>query len=107
MTEKRKPTYELWAIKEAFASVEGLRGRSTVTALRTAAAIGFSPGDVIETIHSVKRVHFVKSMTSHADHRIWQDVYHVPSRKGVLYIKFSEDKVTGFILLSFKGKGNG
>jgi motility quorum-sensing regulator / GCU-specific mRNA interferase toxin len=45
-------------------------------------------------------------MTSYADHKVWQDVYHVPSEQGVLYIKFTADAVADFLLLSFKDKGN-
>jgi motility quorum-sensing regulator/GCU-specific mRNA interferase toxin len=43
-------------------------------------------------------------MTSYADHRVWQDVYHVPSSVGTLYVKFTADTVSEFLLLSFKGK---
>jgi motility quorum-sensing regulator/GCU-specific mRNA interferase toxin len=45
-------------------------------------------------------------MTSYGDHRIWQDVYHVPSGLGLLYVKFTADAVTDFALLSFKEKEN-
>ena len=45
-------------------------------------------------------------MTSYANHRLWQDVYHVPSEAGVLYVKSTADVVTQFLLLSFKEKGN-
>ncbi len=55
----------------------------------------------------MSRTHFYKSMTSHADHRVWQDVYHIPSAIGVLYVKFTADAVTDFKLLSFKEKDNG
>jgi len=48
--------------------------------------------------------HFYQSMTSYGDHRIWQDVYHVPSSVGILYIKFTADVLTDFLLLSFKEK---
>jgi motility quorum-sensing regulator/GCU-specific mRNA interferase toxin len=54
----------------------------------------------------MERGHFYKSMTAHADARLWQDVYHVPSPVGVLYIKFTADAVTEFVLLSFKEKGH-
>ena len=37
-------------------------------------------------------------------HRVWQDVYHVPSEVGTLYVKFTADVVTEFLLLSFKEK---
>jgi motility quorum-sensing regulator / GCU-specific mRNA interferase toxin len=40
-------------------------------------------------------------MTSQADARIWQDVYHVPSGGMVLYVKFTID-ADGKLLLSFK-----
>lgn len=33
-------------------------------------------------------------------------VYHVPSEHGALYVKFTADAVTEFVLLSFKEKGN-
>jgi len=45
-------------------------------------------------------------MTSFADHGVWQDVYHVPSEQGALYVKFTAEVVTEFLLLSFKEKGD-
>ena len=46
-------------------------------------------------------------MTSDADQRMWQDVYYVPSKVGGLYVKFTADAVTEFLLLSFKEKEHG
>ncbi len=54
----------------------------------------------------MERRHFFKSMTSYRDNRVWQDVYHVPSKAGLLYVKFTADAVTEFVLLSFKEKDN-
>ncbi len=102
MTEKRQPTYDLEAFKATFSSVERLA--VTGTALRSAAALGFGRAEIVETIQGMQREHFYKSMTSYADHRLWQDVYHVPSSVGVLYIKFTADAITEFLLLSFKEK---
>jgi motility quorum-sensing regulator/GCU-specific mRNA interferase toxin len=48
--------------------------------------------------------HFVKSMTSHTNHRQWQDVYHVPHDGLLFYLKFTDAVVTEFVLLSLKGK---
>lgn len=62
---------------------------------------------MVDAIVSMRREHFFKSMTSYADHRIWQDVYHVPSSASVLYVKFQQDVVTEFLLLSFKEKDDG
>ena len=100
VTDKRKPTYDLDAFKASFASVEKLN--ITTTATRTAANLGFGRADIIFTIKTMHRTQFYKSMTAHADHRIWQDVYHVPSAVGTLYVKFTADLVTEFLLLSFK-----
>jgi len=105
MTEKRKPTYDLDAFKTAFNSVEKLSITGTV--LRSAATLGFGRAEIVTTIQTMKREHFYKSMTAFTDHRLWQDVYHVPSPAGTLYVKFTADIVTEFLLLSFKEKDNG
>jgi motility quorum-sensing regulator / GCU-specific mRNA interferase toxin len=102
MTEKRRPSYHLEAIKRAFATVRGLH--ATTTALNSAFRLGFSREDIIDTVQRMQPKHFHKSMTSFEDHRSWQDVYHVPSDAGLLYVKFTADVVTEFRLLSFKEK---
>ncbi|WP_136526549.1 type II toxin-antitoxin system MqsR family toxin [Geomonas ferrireducens] len=102
MAEKRKPSYDLDALKTAFSTVDRLA--LTGTALRTSAAIGFGRAEIVATIHSMQRGQFYKSMTSYSDARLWQDVYHVPSPLGLLYVKFTADVVTEFLLLSFKEK---
>jgi motility quorum-sensing regulator/GCU-specific mRNA interferase toxin len=98
--EKRKPTYDLEAFRAACSAVERLN--VTTTAVRTAAALGFGRAEIVETIQTMKRTQFYKSMTAHHDHHVWQDVYHVPSSVGVLYVKFTSDVVSEFLLLSFK-----
>jgi motility quorum-sensing regulator / GCU-specific mRNA interferase toxin len=100
--EKKKPTYDLNAFKAAFSTVEKLN--VTGTALRTAFSLGFGRNDMVATIQKMDRRHFQKSMTSHANHRVWQDVYHVPVDDMVLYVKYTADVVTEFRLLSFKEK---
>ena len=105
MADKRKPTYDLSAFKATFVDVSSIS--VTSTALRTAAALGFGRTEIVSTIQTMHRTHFYKSMTSYGDHRIWQDVYHVPSEAGPLYVKFTADVVTEFLLLSFKEKDHG
>lgn len=80
--EKRRPTYDLDAIKTTFVSVNTLA--ITTSALRDATGLGFDPAGVVEVIGGMTRRMFVKSMTIFADHRIWQDVYHVPARDLIL-----------------------
>jgi motility quorum-sensing regulator/GCU-specific mRNA interferase toxin len=100
--EKRRPTYDLEAIKAALGSVETLA--MTTSALRDAASLGFDRGGIVETINSIERTMFLKSMTTLTDHRVWQDVYHVPTRGLVLYVKVQVDVVTEFQVMSFKEK---
>ena len=102
MAEKRKPTYDLDAFKATFDSTEKLA--VTGTALRGAAALGYGRAEIVDTIQTMQRNQFYKSMTSYADFRLWQDVYHVPSSVGMLYVKFTADAITEFLLLSFKEK---
>ena len=101
--EKRRPTYDLDAIKAVLGSVETLA--MTSTALRDAMRLGFDRAGVVETINGIDRRMFYKSMTTFADHRVWQDVYHVTTSDLVLYVKFQADVVTEFTLMSFKEKG--
>jgi len=100
--EKRRPTYDLEAIKAALGSVETLS--MTSSALRDATILGFDRMAVVETIAGIERRMFYKSMTTFADHRVWQDVYHVSARGMVLYVKFQADVVTEFTVMSFKEK---
>ncbi|MYA88406.1 MAG: type II toxin-antitoxin system MqsR family toxin [Boseongicola sp. SB0662_bin_57] len=105
MTEKRKPTHDLDAIKSAFSAPQDLM--ATGSAIRTAAELGFDSQRIVDVIQSMDRRDFQKSMTSYADHRVWQDVYHVPSEARSLYVKFTADAANGFLLLSFKENDNG
>jgi motility quorum-sensing regulator / GCU-specific mRNA interferase toxin len=100
--EKRRPTYDLEAVKFAIGSIDTLA--ITTSALHDATALGFDRGGIVETIVSIERRMFFKSMTTFADHRVWQDVYHVPARGLTLYLKFQADVVTEFTVMSFKEK---
>ncbi|OYU88884.1 MAG: hypothetical protein CFE29_15090 [Bradyrhizobiaceae bacterium PARB1] len=101
--DKRKPTYALAAIKAAMGRVDTLS--MTSSALRDAVALGFDRNAVAQTIKTIDRTMFYKSMTTNADHKIWQDVYHVPAGDGqMLYVKFQANVVTAFTVVSFKEK---
>ncbi len=54
-------------------------------------------------VQGMRRSHFYKSMTSYADHRVWQDVYRVPWGGLVLYVKLTVDE-RGRLILSMKEK---
>lgn len=100
--EKLRPTYDLAAIKAALGSVSSLA--ITSSALRDAMALGFERSGIVATIATIEGRMFYKSMTTFADHRVWQDVYHVPATDLLLYVKFQADVVTEFTVMSFKEK---
>jgi motility quorum-sensing regulator/GCU-specific mRNA interferase toxin len=100
--EKKKPTHNLAAFQAAFSTAARLV--VTKTAIDTAAALGFNREDIVATIQKMERKHFVKSMTSYANSREWQDVYHVPEDPHVIYLKFTKTELTGFELRSLKEK---
>jgi motility quorum-sensing regulator/GCU-specific mRNA interferase toxin len=43
---------------------------------------------------------FHKSMTTHADHRIWQDVYRPSTSRGEVYVKLTV--IDDVLIVSFK-----
>lgn len=99
--EKRKATHDL----ERFKRVAGdpKRLRMTFVAQKSAFGLGFEEPEVAALIRSMTGRMFYKSMTSLNDHRQWQDVYHVPAGEGLtVYLKFTDDIVTEFVILSFK-----
>jgi len=52
--------------------------------------MGLTSAEMVAVIAALARRHFYKSMTTYADHRVWQDVYHAPTpvRKDA-YIKIT------------------
>ena len=98
--EKLKPHFVLAAIKTAFADPASLN-RSFVSR-QGADDLNMGDNEVVEAIQALTLSDFEKSMTSIADHRVWQDVYK-PRRAGrTLYVKFTLDARRALILISFK-----
>jgi motility quorum-sensing regulator / GCU-specific mRNA interferase toxin len=97
--EKRSPHYPLERIKDQVAKA-GIRAFSQ-TALDGGAQMGLLSAEMLATVLSVERSMFYKSMTTYQDHRVWQDVYHVPTPLGVAYVKFTL-QADGAIVISFK-----
>jgi motility quorum-sensing regulator/GCU-specific mRNA interferase toxin len=71
--EKRTPHYKLARIQE---QVRRLRAAAfTKTALDGGREMGLTTAEMLAVISSLSRRNFYKSMTTYADHRVWQDVY--------------------------------
>ena len=60
--------------------------------------LGFS--DMLAIVSALTPADFHKSMTTHADHRIWQDVYRPRTRSGDLYLKLTV--IEDVLIVSFK-----
>ena len=95
--EKRKPHCKLSVVKQM---VEAGKVRATWSALSGGAALGFDFGGMVEVVRSLTAKDFYKSMTTHADHAIWQDVYRPATRAGGVYLKLTV--IDDVLIVSFK-----
>lgn len=86
--EKRTPHYDLARIQADVARL-GVAA-FTKSALDGGRDMGLTTAEMLAVIASLSRREFYKSMTTLADHRVWQDVYHAatPARKEA-YIKIT------------------
>ncbi|MBV1705290.1 MAG: type II toxin-antitoxin system MqsR family toxin [Hyphomicrobiales bacterium] len=98
--EKLEPHYELATIKAAFADPSSL-DRSFVSK-QGADDLDMGDAAVAAVIQGLSAADFDKSMTSMADHRVWQDVYKPRVRGRTLYVKFTLDAMNALLLIRFK-----
>ena len=76
----------------------------TRTALDGAWDLGLTSENAISVVLGLRQKNFYKSMTTHGDHRIWQDVYHADLKSGLkVYIKLTL-RENGIVVIQFKGK---
>ncbi len=76
------------------------RVRSTFTARVGGAALGFDFNGIVAVVLGLTQQDFYKSMTTHADHRIWQDVYRPMTEAGEVYLKLTV--IDDVLIVSFK-----
>lgn len=82
------PHYELALIRADVARLGA--AAFTKTALDGGWAMGLTSAEMLAVIATLTRRDFYKSMTTHVDHRVWQDVYHATTPVGkVAYIKIT------------------
>ena len=98
--ENRKPHYKLPRIKAAFADAASLN--RTYSSRQGADDLDLDDAGVVAVIQGLSTADFDKSMTSMADHRVWQDVYKPTAESRALYVKFTLDAEGEFLLISFK-----
>ena len=97
--EKGTPHRKLSAIK---ALVEAGDVRATASAFHGARELGIhNLEDMCSVVLTLTSTDFDKSMTTHSDHRIWQDVYRTTIANGAdVYIKLTV--LDGVLIVSFK-----
>jgi motility quorum-sensing regulator/GCU-specific mRNA interferase toxin len=95
--EKRTPHYQLSLVKML---IEEGRIRSTYSALAGAAALGLDFAGMVSVIAILTARDFYKSMTTHADHKVWQDVYRPTTSAGEVYLKLTV--IDDVLIVSFK-----
>ena len=95
--EKHSPHCPLSKVKEL---AKAGKIRATATAMQCARRLGFRGSAMFAEIERLERDEFYKSMTTYANHTIWQDVYHHQSPAGMLYIKVTV--VDDVLVVSFK-----
>lgn len=96
--EKLKPTYSLSDIQAQMTTLNMMN--LTVSARSGIRAAGMAQVDALSVVQELTAGCFYKSMTTHTDHRVWQDVYHGEWQGIALYIKFQ--RVDEYFVISFK-----
>ena len=75
--EKPTPHYGLAMVQAQVARLGP--AAFTKTALDGGRDMGLTSSEMLAVIAALTRRDFYKSMTTYANHRIWQDVYHAPT----------------------------
>ena len=95
--EKHVPHCKLAVVRHL---VEARKVGMTKAARTGATALGLDVSDVMAVLLTLTPADFYKSMTSHADHTVWQDVYRPRTRAGTVYLKLTV--VDDVLIVSFK-----
>ena len=94
---KRTPHCKLSVVKDL---VEAGQVRTTHGARSGANELGFTFSDMLDVVMALTPADFYKSMTTHADHTVWQDVYRPNTQAGDVYLKLTV--IDDVLIVSFK-----
>ena len=97
--EKGSPHCKLSVVK---ALIEADRVKATASAFNGARDLGINDlAGICAVVMSLTPADFFKSMTTHADHRIWQDVYRTSTADSAdVYLKLTV--IDDVLIVSFK-----
>ncbi len=82
------------------ALAEAGKVRTTHTARVGANDLGFDYPGMLAVVMALTPADFYNSMTTHADHRIWQDLYRPNTSAGDVYLKLTV--IDDVLIVSFK-----
>jgi motility quorum-sensing regulator/GCU-specific mRNA interferase toxin len=95
--EKSAPHNKLSVIKGL---IKSGRVRATKSAREGATALGINFDGMLAVVTSLTMSDFYKSMTTHVDHKVWQDVYRPTANVGEVYLKLTI--ADDLLIVSFK-----
>ena len=95
--EKRTPHCPLSMVKRLIAAG---KVRATLAALSGAAVLYMDFEAMVGVVAGLTMQDFYKAMTTHADHRVWQDVYRPMTSAGQIYLKLTV--IDDVLVVSFK-----
>lgn len=72
----------------------------TQAAMIGATELGLELADMITVVMTLTTNDFYKSMTTHANHTVWQDVYRTKTKAGDVYLKLTV--IEDVLIVSFK-----
>jgi motility quorum-sensing regulator/GCU-specific mRNA interferase toxin len=98
--EKRTPHCPLSIVKTLIQNGKVLQYGLGTKALTGAAILGFDFDGMLGVVLALTPGDFHKSMTTHADHTVWQDVYRPTTKAGEVYLKLTV--VHDVLIVSFK-----
>ncbi|GAB2943551.1 type II toxin-antitoxin system MqsR family toxin [Aquaspirillum soli] len=95
--EKLTPHCKLSVVKSL---VEAGKVGTTHSARAGASELGLCFSDMLDVVMSLTTSDFYKSMTTHTNHTIWQDVYRPRTQVGDIYLKLTV--IDDVLIVSFK-----
>jgi len=95
--EKPTPHAKLAVVKTL---VDVGKVRATHSARLGATALGLGLSEMLGVVRALTPADFYKSMTTHADHTVWQDVYRPRTQGGDVYLKLTV--LDDVLIVSFK-----
>jgi motility quorum-sensing regulator/GCU-specific mRNA interferase toxin len=94
---KRTPHCKLTEVK---ALVAIGKVRTTHSARMGAQSLGLSFSEMLGVVLALTKADFYKSMTTHSDQTVWQDVYRTSTGVGDVYLKLTV--LNDLLVVSFK-----